>query len=175
MRPTHRFTAKLIAILAVLLFFSTSCNRHRKYLVRGEVIGTNLNTSEITLKHGDIPGFMPAMTMPYRIKDPAVVRELQPGDKIAADLAFGQDRSDYWLEDVRITAQASRTQDKPAIGTAPQMLVPGDRVPDATLTNQDGKTIRLSDFAGKALLVTFIYTRCPMPEFSRASAASLRK
>jgi protein SCO1 len=164
MRPTNRRRTQLAAILGILLLLSTACNRRRKYLVQGEVIAKNVNTNEITLKHGDIPGFMPAMTMPYKIKDPAVVRELQPGDKIAADLAFGQDRGDYWLEDVRITAQ-DRPQDKPAIANAPQMLLPGDRVPDSTLTNQDGKTIHLSDFAGKALLVTFIYTRCPMPEF----------
>src|ERR1700679_900588 len=110
MRPTNRRRTQLAAILGVLLLLSTACNRHRKYLVQGEVIAKNVNTNEITLKHGDIPGFMPAMTMPYKIKDPAVVRELQAGDKIAADLAFGQDRGDYWLEDVRITAQV-RPQD----------------------------------------------------------------
>ncbi len=165
MHLENSYRLATVFVLLLLLSASLACDRHRKYVVQGEVIAKNLNTSEITLKHADIPGFMPAMTMPYRIKDPAVVRELQPGDTIAADLAFGQDRSDYWLEDVRITAQAPRPQDKPALANPPQMLLPGDRVPDATLTNQDGKTIHLSDFAGKALLVTFIYTRCPMPEF----------
>ena len=167
MRLTNRITAKLAALFGILLLLATSlaCNRKQKYLVQGEVVAKNVNTSEITLKHGDIPGFMPAMTMPYRVKDPAVIQELQPGDKIAADLAFGSERSDYWLEDVRITDEAARTAAKPAMGKAPEMLMPGDRVPDATLTNQDGKAIHLSDFAGRALLVTFIYTRCPMPEF----------
>ena len=165
MHLENSYRLATVFVLLLLLSASLACDRHRKYVVQGEVIAKNLNTSEITLKHADIPGFMPAMTMPYRIKDPAVVRELQPGDTIAADLAFGQDRSDYWLEDVRITAQAPRPQDKPALAYPPQMLLPCDRVPDATLTNQDGKTIHLSDFAGKALLVTFIYTRCPMPEF----------
>jgi protein SCO1/2 len=45
------------------------------------------------------------------------------------------------------------------------MLIPGEQVPNVALVNQDGRTIHLSDFAGKALLVTFIYTRCPMPNF----------
>ena len=119
--------------------------------------------SEITVNHGDIPGFMPAMAMPYRVKDPAVIQELQPGDKIAAEAFVSKDGNDYWLEDVRITDESGRSQVKqPA---APNMLMLGERVPDVALTNQDGKTIRLSDFAGKALLVTFIYTRCPMPNF----------
>jgi protein SCO1/2 len=127
------------------------------------VVGKNLATGEITVNHGDIPGFMPAMAMPYRVKDPAVAQEVQPGDKIAAEVVVGKDPSDYWLEDVRITDESGRVQAKPP--AAPQMLMPGARVPDFALINQDGRKIRLSDFAGKALLVTFIYTRCPMPNF----------
>ena len=119
--------------------------------------------SEITVKHGDIPGFMMAMAMPYRVKNPAIVQELQPGDMIAAEVVVGSDRSDYWLEDVRITDESGRGQQRPVAGTL--MLMPGARVPDVTLINQDGRTIHLSDFRGKALLVTFIYTRCPMPDF----------
>jgi len=147
----------------LLLAVSVGCNRTRKYPLQGEVVGKNAATSEITVKHGDIPGFMPAMAMPYRVKNPAVVQELQPGDKIAADVVIGKDPSDYWLEDVRITDESARVPAKPP--AAPRMLMPGERAPDVALINQDGRTIHLSDFSGKALLVTFIYTRCPMPEF----------
>jgi protein SCO1/2 len=147
----------------LLLTVSVGCNRSKKYPLQGEVVAKNPATSEITVKHGDIPGFMSAMAMPYRVKDPAVVQELQPGDKIAAEVVVGKDRSDYWLEDVRITDESGRSLAKPP--AAPQMLLPGERAPDFTLINQDGRKIHLSDFAGKALLVTFIYTRCPMPDF----------
>jgi len=149
--------------LVLLLAASVGCNRTKKYPLQGEVVAKNTATNEITVKHGDIPGFMPAMAMPYRVKDPAVVQELQPGDKIAAEVVLGKDQSDYWLEDVRITDESARGQAKPP--AAPHMLMPGERVPDVALINQDGRTIHLSDFAGKALLVTFIYTRCPMPNF----------
>jgi protein SCO1/2 len=147
----------------LLLTVSVGCNRTRKYPLQGEVVGKNAVTSEITVKHGDIPGFMPAMAMPYRVKDPAVVQELQPGDKIAAEVVIGKDPSDYWLEDVRITDESARVSAKPP--AAPRMLMPGERAFNIALINQDGRTIHLSDFAGKALLVTFIYTRCPMPDF----------
>jgi len=86
------------------------------------------------VNHGDIPGFMPAMAMPYRVKDPAVVQELQPGDQIAAEIMFGKNPSDYWLEDVRITRQSPRPS-TPAV--VPKMVLPGERVPDAALINQD--------------------------------------
>ncbi|MGO9403070.1 MAG: SCO family protein [Terriglobales bacterium] len=149
--------------VVLLLIVSLGCSRTKKFPLQGEVVAKNPATSEITVNHGDIPGFMPAMAMPYRVKDPAVVQEVQPGDKIAAEAFVSKDGNDYWLEDVRITDESGRSQVKqPA---APSMLMPGERVPDVALTNQDGKTIRLSDFAGKALLVTFIYTRCPMPNF----------
>ena len=92
--------------------------------MRGEVVAKNVTTGEITVNHGDIPGFMPAMAMPYRVKDPAVVQELQPGDKIAAEVVVGKDSSDYWLEDVRITDESGRGQTKTPV--APHMLIPGD-------------------------------------------------
>ena len=50
---------------------------------------------------------MSAMTMPYRVKEPGVVQELQPGDMIAADVVTTIDGNDYWLEDVRITDEAA--------------------------------------------------------------------
>jgi protein SCO1 len=152
----------VLASVIVLLAVSLAC-RPKKYTLQGEVVAKNVATGEITVKHGDIPGFMMAMAMPYRVKNPAIVQELQPGDKIAALVVVGSDRSDYWLEDVRITDESGRGQQRAAAGT--RMLMPGERVPDVALVNQDGRTIHLPDFHGKALLVTFIYTRCPMPDF----------
>ncbi len=149
-----------IALLAAI----GGCSRIKRYPLQGQVVAKDVAASEITVNHRDIPGFMPAMAMPYRVKNAAVLKEVQPGDKIAAEVVVsGKDGSDYWLDDVRITDESGRSQAKPA--PAQQMLMPGTRVPDIALINQDGRTIHLSDFAGKALLVTFIYTRCPMPNF----------
>ncbi len=147
----------------LLLTVLAACNRTKRYPLQGEVVDKNASTGEITVDHGDIPGFMAAMAMPYRVKDPAVLQQVEPGDKITAEVVVSGDRSNYWLENVRITDKSGRGKFKPPTGS--QMLAPGARVPDVTLTNQDGRKIRLSDFAGKAVLVTFIYTRCPMPNF----------
>ena len=51
------------------------------------------------------------------------------------------------------------------IANQPHELLPGEQVPDVPLIDQDGRTLHLSDFRGKAVLVTFIYTRCPFPTF----------
>jgi len=151
------------AILIGILFATSCTGRAKKYPLRGNVLSKNPATNEITVKHEDIPGFMPAMTMPYKVKDPAVVQELQPGDVIAAEVVTANNGSDYWLEDVRITDQSARQSAKAAV--AVHRLDVGEQVPNIPLTNQDGKSFRLGDFRGKALLITFIYTRCPMPTF----------
>ncbi len=156
-----RFAAVVGSML--LLALTTGCNRTKKYPMHGAVVSTSVATGEVTVNHDDIPGFMPAMAMPYRVKDLAILQVLQPGDKITADVVVEGDRSNYWLEDVRVTDTSGRGQASST--TASQGLAEGKSIPNVVLTNQDGRHFRLSDFGGKALLVTFIYTRCPMPNF----------
>lgn len=132
-----------------------------RYHLHGLVLATSAATDEITVQHGDIPGFMPAMTMAYKLKDPTEIQKLKPGDEISADILVHSDSDDYLLDSVAITSEARR-------GLVPAMLPPhqlmvGEAVPDLPLVNQDGKTVHLKDYRGKALLITFIYTRCPLP------------
>ena len=162
-RSKQIIQAVLAFSLLVLIVLSPACNRTKRYPLRGLVLEKNTSTSEITVKHEDIPGFMSAMTMPYKVKDPVIVQELQPGDAIAAEVVTANNGNDYWLEDVRITDESARKTIKPPV--AVHRLDAGEQVPDIPLTNQDGTSFRLGDLKGKALLVTFIYTRCPMPTF----------
>jgi len=156
-----KLTSAIVLFVVSFVIISASQTKSKRYNLRGEVLGKNPATNEITVKHGDIVGYMPAMTMPFKVKNPSVVQQLQPGDKIVAELVVAGD--DYWLENVRITDQSGRRAAKaPAL---PRMLAVGESVPGLPLTNQDGKTFRLTDFKGKAVLVTFIYTRCPVPTF----------
>jgi protein SCO1/2 len=104
------------------------------------------------------------MTMPFKIKDTTFLYKVEPGDSIQGTLAVS--RTESWLASMSVTSK----------GEPPRVLRAGDiemkrlfRVgevfPDETLTNQDGRRIKFSDFRGKALAVTFIYTRCPIPDF----------
>jgi len=151
-----------LALALILLLAALACSHRKTYPLQGEVRGKDLATNEVTVNHGDIPGLMPAMTMPYKVKNTAMLQELQPGDRIAAEVVVRQDGNDYWLEDVRITDESRRGKVKPVES---HMLMPGEKVPDVPLVDQDGQPIRLKDFSGKAVLVTFIYTRCPVPTF----------
>lgn len=51
--------------------------------VEAEVRRVDNATQKITLKHGDIPNIdMGAMTMVFRVKDPALLEKVKAGDKV---------------------------------------------------------------------------------------------
>ena len=136
---------------------------YKTYKLRGRVLSTNAATNEVTVAHNAIPGFMSAMTMPYKVKDSNVLAELHPGDTITADLEVSQhDDADIFLDHIVVVAQ-TRPDYKPT--SVYHVPTAGDAVPDFKLRNQDGHPIHLGQFRGKQLLVTFIYTRCPLPNF----------
>ncbi len=133
------------------------------YHLRGKVINTNAATGEVTVAHEAIPGFMDAMTMPYKLKDPGILSELHPGDEITADLLVPENGDgDALLDHIVVIAQAKPDYRPTVLYHVPE---PGDEVPDFALRNQDGRAIHLHQFRGKTLLLTFIYTRCPLPNF----------
>ncbi len=135
----------------------------KTYKLRGKVISTNAASGEVTLAHEAIPGFMEAMTMPYKLKDPSILGELHPGDVLTADLFVSQDAdANVFLDHIVVIAQGKADYRPTVVYHVPAA---GDAVPDFVLKNQDGRAIRLSQFRGKFLLVTFIYTRCPLPNF----------
>jgi len=153
---------RLIPVVFLGILLSGCQSKTKHYDLKGEVLDKNPATNEITVKHGDIPGFMPAMTMSYSVKDQNGFQQVEPGDEITADVITANNRNEYWLENVSITDESGRKTIKP--GTVHRLDI-GDHVPDLTLVNQDGKSFRLGDFKGKAVLITFIYTRCPVPTF----------
>jgi protein SCO1/2 len=136
---------------------------YKVYKLRGKVVSINSATNEVTLNHEAIPGFMDAMTMPYKLKDPGILGELHPGDVITADVLVSQDAdANVLLDHIVVVAQAKPDYRPTVFYHVP---APGDAVPDFKLRNQDGRSIHLGQFRGKQLLITFIYTRCPLPNF----------
>ncbi len=142
---------------------AASGQNFKTYKLRGRVVRTDSAKGEVTVDHEAIPGFMEAMTMPYQLKDENITSELHPGDLITADVLVSLDpNADVLLDHIVVVGQ-ERPDYRPAV----QYHVPtaGDAVPDFKLKNQDGHTIRMGQFKGQALLVTFIYTRCPLPNY----------
>ena len=132
----------------------------KQYAVKGIIVSTDPAHSQVTIDSEAIPGFMDAMTMPYKVKDANVLQDLHPGDHMTGVLLVGDDST--VLDQIVITGQA-----KPDYKPQAQYHVPspGDTVPDFRLINQSGRRISIDQFHGKVLLVTFIYTRCPLSDY----------
>jgi protein SCO1/2 len=142
---------------------AAAAQNFKVYKLRGKIVVTDAAKGQVTLDHEAIPGFMDAMVMPYKLKDASIVSELHSGDVITADVLVSQDpNADVLLDHIVVIAQGKPDYRPPVSYHVP---APGDAVPDFKLRNQDGRPIRLGQFKGKALLVTFIYTRCPRPDF----------
>jgi len=152
----------LATFLLIAACLAVGCNSKpaKHYAIEAIVISADAGKKLIIVKHGDIPGLMPGMTMTYEVADPHQIENLQPGDKISADLVVSD--SVGRLEKIQLL---SKGDGKVVPGTSQRIPQKGDNVPDFALVNQDGKPIHFHDFHGKSLLVTFIYTRCPLPDF----------
>jgi protein SCO1/2 len=143
---------------------ATKSAEQKSFTIRGKVVSTD--ATHVTLDGEDVPGFMEAMMMDYKLQDPSVVSELHPGDRISAKVLADRDKDgDYTniqLKDIVVIAQA-RPDYKPPV--AYHVPTAGDQVPDFKLLNQSGRTIHLDQFKGKVVLITFIYTRCQLADF----------
>ena len=148
----------------------------RSFPLKGVVRKVDQGSGEVTIAHEEIPGFMPKMTMPFTLKDKDLLNRVKPGDEVEGRLEVayeGDQVKDYDLAGLKVTrpAPASSPVDFGIEAPRPEMLKPGQEVPDFAMTTQEGKTLKLSDLRGEVVVLTFIYTRCPMPEFCPAMDA----
>ena len=154
-----------VVITALLLFSIAACRKdtsnQKRYELKGKVVAVEREKHSVTVAHGDIKDYMPAMTMPLPLRDDWAFEVLSPGDQISATLVV--DGTDFWLDDIVITQESTDTN-----APGPSGIVEakdGAEVPDFGLTNQNEQAIHLKQYRGKVLLLTFIYTRCPIPEY----------
>ena len=150
----------VLVLLAPLLLLA-GCSNAKKYPLVGQVLAVDTNQQVITVKHQDVVGFMPGMTMPFKVKEAKELDGRKPGDLISATLIV-EDSLGY-LADIKKTGEAPLPAGEPVPRLA--MIEPGTEVPETSLIDQEGRTRRVSEFRGKTIAVTFVYTRCPLPDF----------
>ncbi len=139
----------------------TASTEAKRYPLKGTVVAVDKAKKKATIKHEEIPGYMDAMTMDFPIREDWVWEDLTAGADVFAEMVVDDDG--YWLEKIGIVAAPNPNQ--PPLPVREDVAQIGNQVPDFTLTNQDGKRINLKDYRGKALAVTFIYSRCPVPTY----------
>jgi len=157
----------------------------KRYELKGIITAVDPARVQITVQHEAIPGYMAAMTMPFPIRDdPKVIAFLRPGDRIEATLVV--DGETYFLERVLTKGFVPTPTPFGGAGIRPEPnkgIAVGDAVPDFTLTDQTGAAVKLSQFRGEPVAVTFVYTRCPIAtacpltvaRFSKIHAALARE
>jgi protein SCO1/2 len=150
-----------IVVRSALLFSVAGCARH--YTTTGLVLHIDRPGALVTISHDAFPGFMDAMAMPFYIEDKARDTPLTPGDRVRFRLSVKGSRS--WVDRMEIVSAARNDaglQQTPAVKT----LVPvGSAMPDFELVDHMGRTVALSTLKGKVVAVTFVYTRCPLPDY----------
>jgi protein SCO1/2 len=141
-----------VTLLLLLLF------AHR-YPVEGLVVETIPAQRQMVVAHKPIDNYMPAMTMPFRVGPDVNLEALAPGTRVEFELNVGRHASLARKVHV-LEPKGDVVLPKPP----PNKVPTGEKMPSFSLVDQAGKTVSLSDFAGKVVVVDFIYTRCPLPD-----------
>ena len=133
--------------------------------LRGVVVSINYQQRRIIIDHEEIPNYMMAMTMPFKVKDTTILYRVQPGDTVQGTLAVS--RSESWIEKLAVVNKGEVVEPSSAAADSifRRVYKVGETMPDFSFVNQEGRRVRLSDYRGKVVAMTFIYTRCPLPDF----------
>jgi protein SCO1/2 len=166
------FPLRLSVFACAFLLVLSGCKKtvekkvtdYASFPLKGVVVRLDRVKKRVMIAHHEIPNYMAAMTMPFRVKDSTLLDVAQPGDSITATLMVS--RTESWIEGLRVIGQGEEISQQQAVDAMfKRLFKPGDALPDLALTNQENKPIRFSDFKGCAVAVTLVYTRCPIPEF----------
>ena len=152
--------AALLVSLTLLYGCATKPADEQRYELKGKVLSVDRAKKEVALDHEEVKGYMAAMRMDFPVRDAEALKVLEAGDQVQASLVVTDD--EYWLDNLVITKGLAGGPVTPPAGSGePQ---PGAEVPDVKLVNQDGRPLSPRQFKGRALVVDFIYTRCPLPD-----------
>lgn len=151
---------------AALLVLTAACGGAepaKQYPLRGQVLAVNVEQQQLTVRHEDIPGLMPGMTMSFPVVSADLLEGREPGELIVATLevsdALGQ------LVTIARTGMAPLPDDAHLTTLAAGLLEVGDEVPDAAFIDAQDARRSFAEWKGHYTLVTFIYTQCPLPNF----------
>jgi protein SCO1/2 len=136
----------------------------RIFAVRGAILEVKTNRAQVVIRHDAIAGYMDAMTMPFKVKDPAQLTGLKCGDQVAFQLHVAADESwvDHFQKIGVVSLPENKTGTQPAASSAPR---PDKPLLNYKFTNELGQAVSFNDFRGQALAITFFYTRCPLPDY----------
>jgi protein SCO1/2 len=168
--PARRFCVALIIILTMVC---GGCAK--RYTARGVVLRAEPVTAggaRVTISHEPIPGYMDAMVMPFTMRPRSLGEGLAPGDRVEFRLRVTREES--WVDRLAVISAK-----RPDVGLArspmrPTLVDLGATAPDITLTDHHGREVTLASLRGQAVAITFIYTRCPLPDYCPRMLANFK-
>ena len=171
----RRFSGLAAMLLLLAVHSALAAQEYSQYLVSGMVVKVDRARSSFTASIQAIPGYMPAMAMPFEVRQPKDLDLLVPG--AAVEFTLVVDRASSHAERIRILRYQSVEQDPLAANrlkllnqiatgaAARKLLAVGETVPDFRLTDQKRRPVALSQLRGKVVAINFIYTSCALPNF----------
>jgi protein SCO1/2 len=159
-------------ICAVCLWLAAAAcstpSNTRTFTLQGQVQSIDAARKLVVVKHEEVKGFMPAMTMPYEVEDASALNGLAPGDLINSTLVVfsnGAHLSDIKKVGTAPVEKPPADAPMPAASSGFELLKPGEAVPNGSFVDQDARKRTFSAFTGSPVVMTFIYTKCPLPTF----------
>ncbi len=165
----------LMAVLSLAMVGGASAQEPSRHAVAGMVLAVDRPSATMLVSHDDIAGVMPAMAMPFDVRDATQLAGLEPGMSVTFTLVLGENQPPY-AEQVTVVRYQSVEQDpmsarrlrllKQLAGAPPpEALAAGQAVPDFALTDHTGARVTLSQFRGRVVALNFIYTSCELTQF----------
>lgn len=174
-RPPIKTAFSLLSLLSLLSLALVGCSRATKpdenarhYDARGIIRGIAPDRSSVDIEHEDIRGFMPSMTMPFSVRDFKDIVDLKLGDGIVFRLNVTD--QDVWIDQIKKIPSSDvhlpTATPRPSVSSKDSArLREGDHMPSFTLTSQEEEPITLATLQGAPFVLTFVFTRCPLPTF----------
>lgn len=131
----------------------------RVYELRGELLEIHENGTRVVIRHEEIPGYMAAMTMPFVLREPLTSGVAAVGDPVA--FRFVVSNTGSWIESIRSLDAAESADLKLAEET--RLHAPSDASLyqlETQWTDANGRMARLSQFRGRPVLISMVFTNC---------------
>jgi len=162
----HHLITTLLLLTSHLAFAAATNAPTQTHATRGLIRELAADHTTAVIRHEEIPGYMPAMTMELNVQNTNELTGIAVGDTVTFRLLANDDT--HWIDQIKkvtgLTNAVPAAPPTPRITTVKE-LVPGDPMPDAAFLDERGQTVRFADFRGQAVAFTFFFTRCPLPDY----------
>jgi protein SCO1/2 len=162
---------RLMMTMVALAVLATACSRHHE--TTGVILRVDRPGEAVTISHEAFPGFMDAMVMSFDLQGQAAAQPLGPGDRVRFRLAVRGERS--WVDSIDVLSAARTDAGLQRTPAVPALVPLGEPIPDFTLINQHGEPVTLSSLHRSVVAVSFVYTRCPLPDYCPRILENLRQ